>query len=344
MQALWSDVYGDKFFYEEDSPPNERIQVGAIDYTNEATCPIWTDKFVSANYQLGYDNMQPVTGIYIPSHRPMAVYNPISDIPTNPIEIQEHYQQYQQFMIQLFGGGQTKNPGAVQKRSLISFAVFGEGNSSVPPNTEYLRVFQDFQKKLKIILPKEIGFQRLEIRNGDVVLVTRSGDFSLDAMSGGVNAIFSIAWQISMFGVRQPKFTVVIDEPENHLHPAMQKSILPGLARAYPETRFIVSTHSPFIVTSFPEAAVYELAFNKRRKVVSQRLSTADLSGTPNQVLRDVLGVDSNLPIWVENQVQKVLAEAADLPPEVKGRRIMDALADLHITSAISEYRRPGGR
>lgn len=340
MQALWSDVYGEANFDDDEEPDNERVRVGTIAYNNGLECPIWTERYVSANYQLSYGNIQPVPGIYIPSHRPMAVYNPVASIPTNPVEAHDHYQQYQQFMLQLFGGGRANNPGKIQKESLISFAVFGEGNSSVAPNETYLRVFEDFQKKLKAIMPRDIGFRRIEIRNGDVIMITRSGDFALDAMSGGINAIFSIAWQISMFGVRHPNFTVVIDEPENHLHPKMQREFLPALANAYRDTRFIVSTHSPFIVTSFPQAAVYELSFNKRRKVEAQLLEAADLSGTPNDVLREILGVGSNLPVWVEHRVQRVLAEAADLPPEEKGRRVMDDLASLNITGAISEYRR----
>ena len=128
-----------------------------------------------------------------------------------------------------------------------------------------------------------------------------------------------------MFGVEDPNTTVIIDEPENHLHPSMQRSILPALARAYPTTRFIVSTHSPFILTSFPEASVYALFHNKGRKVESQRLEAPDLSGTPNRVLRDILGVASNLPIWVEERLETVLEVAADLSPEQKGKQVMEA-------------------
>lgn len=342
MQQLWSDVYGDKLSErDENEVPNDQVQVGSIAYDNGATCALTTQRFVSANYNLNYNGMQQVTGLYIPSHRPMAVYNPVTSIPTDPVEAQAHYQQYQQFMLQLYGGGNARNPGSIQKQSLMSFAVFGEGNSAVAANPEYLRIYNDFQEKLRIILPKEIGFRRLEIRSGDVVLVTQSGDFALDAMSGGVNAIFSIAWQISMFGVKDPKTTVIIDEPENHLHPSMQRSILPALARAYPTTKFIVSTHSPFILTSFPEAAVYALFHNHARKVQSQRLESADLSGTPNKVLRDILGVSSNLPIWVEEKVENVLEAAADLSPEEKGKQVMDTLAELRISDAIAEYRGP---
>ncbi|WP_419836937.1 AAA family ATPase [Streptomyces brasiliscabiei] len=49
------------------------------------------------------------------------------------------------------------------------------------------------------------------------------------------------------------------DEPENHLHPSMQRTLVPTLLAAFPNVRFIVATHSPFVVTSTREAYVYAL-------------------------------------------------------------------------------------
>lgn len=340
LELLWSDVYGEKFFDEEEGLPNDIVPVGSITYDDGDVCTLATQRFVSANYNLQYGNIQQVEGLLVPSHRPVAAYNPVTSIPTNPIEVQNSYQQYQQFMLQLLGG-QTggRNPGQVQKQALMSLAVFGEGNSSVPPNPDYLHRYQDFQRKLRILLPKELGFKRLEVRSGDLVLVTRSGDFSLDAMSGGVNAVFGLAWQISMFQPQAPQFTVVIDEPENHLHPSMQRGLLPALAEAYPAIRFIISTHSPFIVTSFPEAGVYALYHGRGQRVYSERLETADLSGTPNRVLRDILDVPSTLPLWVEKEVDAVLDETENLPPEEKGKAVLDALNRMGINSALTDYR-----
>jgi hypothetical protein len=189
------------------------------------------------------------------------------------------------------------------------------------------------------MLPRELGFKRLEVRGGDLVLITASGDFSLDAMSGGVNAVFGLAWQISMFQAPTDHFTVIIDEPENHLHPSMQRGLLPALAEAYPSTRFIISTHSPFIVTSFPAAGVYALFHGRGHRVRSERLETADLSGTPNKVLRDVLDVPSTLPLWVEKEVDTLLGQTEHLPPEQKGKAVLDALNRMGISSALSEYK-----
>jgi hypothetical protein len=168
-------------------------------------------------------------------------------------------------------------------------------------------MFEEFQRILSLLLPKTLGFRHLEIRMPDIVFITESGDFSLDAASGGVGALVGIAWQVFMYGQDKTEFVVTIDEPESHLHPSMQRELLPNLLRAFPKTQFIVATHSPFIVTSSPEAHVYALTYNESQRVNSSLLEKVELSGTANEVLREILGVSMTVPIWVEEGFNEIL-------------------------------------
>lgn len=195
------------------------------------------------------------------------------------------------------------------KQSLIALALFGYGNQVVVENSSYRNLFESFQEVLKNILPKKLGFQRLEIRMPEVVLITDSGQFALDAMSGGVNALFTIAWQIQMFTWDKEYCTILIDEPENHLHPSMQRSLLPALASAFPKFRFVISSHSPFIVASDPNANVFALTHNESRRIESKHLESADLAASPDTVLREILEVPNIMPLWVEGKLQKALAD-----------------------------------
>ncbi|OOB80056.1 MAG: hypothetical protein BEN19_06950 [Epulopiscium sp. Nuni2H_MBin003] len=52
---------------------------------------------------------------------------------------------------------------------------------------------------------------------------------------------------------------VLIDEIETHLHIQLQKKILPFLTSFFPKLQFIVTTHSPFILSSIPNAVIYDL-------------------------------------------------------------------------------------
>lgn len=52
---------------------------------------------------------------------------------------------------------------------------------------------------------------------------------------------------------------MLIDEPETHLHLALQRQIMPILTKLFPNVQFIVATHSPFILSSLPNAIAYDL-------------------------------------------------------------------------------------
>ena len=57
---------------------------------------------------------------------------------------------------------------------------------------------------------------------------------------------------------------VLIDEIETHLHVELQKRALPFLTRMFPNVQFIVTTHSPFVITSLSNAVVYDLEKQER--------------------------------------------------------------------------------
>jgi hypothetical protein len=209
----------------------------------------------------------------------------------------------------MYQSARAQNPGLIIKSSLIALAVFGYGNNAVVENPEFVEIFEVFQEALRILLPAKIGFERLEIRMPDIVLITNGGDFPLDSVSGGIGALIGIAWQILMYGIDKQEFVVTFGEPENHLHPAMQRELLPNLVKAFPKTKFIISTHSPFIVTSSPHANIYVLKFEDS-KVTSRHLEKTELSGDYNETLQEILDVPLTIPKWVEQTVKELYKKA----------------------------------
>lgn len=199
-------------------------------------------------------------------------------------------------------------------------ATFGEGNRYVKGKPELLQAYLGFINVLKKILPESLGFETIEIRTPDVVLVTKSGEFLLDAVSGGISALIDLAWQIHTFSHESGQFVVIIDEPENHLHPSMQRALLPSLLTAFPEVQFIVASHSPFIVTSVKDSSVYVLAYRESnddgefrgiappKSVYSTRLDQINKAGSANEILRTVLGLDSTMPLWASKELDSIVS------------------------------------
>ena len=232
-RKLWSDL-GHAQERRSSTFSRNATKVGQITYSAGVACDLMAPPAAGPQYQLKYSNQQRSLAYTSRHSGQLPSYFSIDTIPTDPKTIQQQYQEYQQLLFQVYGSANSQNPGVTLKRSLISLALFGYGNQAVAPNPEFRRLFEGFQDILRKLLPSSIGFQRLEVRTPDIVLVTNSGTFSLDSMSGGVSAVFGIGWQIYMFGVDKDTCTVTIDEPENHLHPFDAAGIASRAAKSVP--------------------------------------------------------------------------------------------------------------
>src|SRR5262249_9729625 len=58
---------------------------------------------------------------------------------------------------------------------------------------------------------------------------------------------------------------ILIDEAENHLHPAWQKRLFQIIHDIFPNLQIIAATHSPFILAAAPNARVYVCRYEKER-------------------------------------------------------------------------------
>lgn len=90
---------------------------------------------------------------------------------------------------------------------------------------------------------------------------------------------------------------VLIDEVDLHLHPGWQQTILPDLIRTFPNLQFIVTTHSPQVVTSVPASCLRVINWNNEQP----QLLPVDFSlgAEAQQMLMEVLGV-SPRPVQLE--------------------------------------------
>ncbi|WP_225744456.1 AAA family ATPase [Marinilactibacillus sp. Marseille-P9653] len=200
-----------------------------------------------------------------------------------------------------------------------------------------------FIKILRQVLPMEIGFENIIVdrESGEIMFETKTGSFLLDSLSGGMGAIIDIAWQMFVAVPMDRNYFVVIDEIENHLHPSMQREILPNLCKAFPNVQFIISTHSPEVVTSIEESYIYILSHNEDKKVTVQKIEDYqyDLTMPNEDVLYNVLGVSTNLPKWAEYKFASILnkyknmelsnEDFLELQKDMKKENIESLLSDL---------------
>ncbi|MEZ8923988.1 AAA family ATPase [Vibrio lentus] len=95
--------------------------------------------------------------------------------------------------------------------------------------------------------------------------------YTFQSLSSGFSSIMAVyadlITKVSLRLIDPDALTgiVLIDEIDAHLHVSLQKKILAFLKNAFPKVQFIVTTHSPFVVSSVDDAVIYDLS--KREQV-----------------------------------------------------------------------------
>ena len=128
----------------------------------------------------------------------------------------------------------------------------------------------------------------------------RKKTLELDQLSGGQRAILALAadlaWRMAQGNphLEDPlasEAIVLIDEVELHLHPSWQQRILNDLRRTFPNAQFIVSTHSPQVLTTVEPKNIVELAREDGR-IVAGSAGGWTYGAEAGDVLSVVMGVD----------------------------------------------------
>ena len=119
-----------------------------------------------------------------------------------------------------------------------------------------------------LVSAREGGSVKLE---GDSVKPEDERDLTLEInqLSDGQRAVLALAADLARRMAQgnphlddplESEAIVLIDEVELHLHPSWQQRILDDLRRTFSKTQFIVSTHSPQVLTTVKREHIVELA------------------------------------------------------------------------------------
>ena len=149
--------------------------------------------------------------------------------------------------------------------------------SSLIPNFTKLRVRRS---PLRMTLQKD----------GEELIVNQlsDGEKCLLAMVGDLARRLAIANPglknpLDGFGV------VLIDEIELHLHPRWQREIIPALTRTFPNCQFIVTTHSPQVISQIKPQGIYIL--EKTNDGIIAKRPESSYGRDSNQILEDLMDV-----------------------------------------------------
>ena len=98
-------------------------------------------------------------------------------------------------------------------------------------------------------------------------ILTKGKEFKFTELSDGFAAVLDIIVDLilkmqhknQLIRVYEYEGIVLVDEIETHLHLELQKVIMPLLTEIFPNIQFIVTTHSPFVLSSLSNAVAFDL-------------------------------------------------------------------------------------
>ena len=123
------------------------------------------------------------------------------------------------------------------------------------------------------------GFEKIHIERQDTptMIVEKDGEeLDVNQLSQGEKSLLALVGDIarrlailnpSLDDPLQGEGVVMIDEVDLHLHPKWQHDLIDKLVRTFPNVQFILTTHSPLIVSDRADTLVYVLDSGNLQKI-----------------------------------------------------------------------------
>jgi len=200
------------------------------------------------------------------------------------------------------------------------------------PNLDY----QDYQlnlvrKAITSILP---DYTDLKIKRSRMQIVLKKQDHELvlnQLSDGEKNLLVMVADIARRLAIANPDPTknalegegiILIDEIELHLHPQWQRDIIPRLTSTFPNCQFIVTTHSPQVLSNVKKENIFI--------VEDFQVYPADaytFGRDSNSILSELMGVTER-PVEIQNKLTECLYKIDDGQIE-EAKILLHELSDL---------------
>ena len=158
------------------------------------------------------------------------------------------------------------------------------------------------------------GFRKLKVRRSPLRMVVKKGrkELVINQLSDGEKCTLAMAGDLARrMAIANPAMedplgteaVVLIDEIDLHLHPGWQRRIVSALAETFTNAQFLLSTHSPAILSQLKSDSIWIMG-KTESGVVANRPEDA-YGQTVNRILEDVMGVPAR-PGEVEDELGRL--------------------------------------
>ena len=182
-----------------------------------------------------------------------------------------------------------------------------------PEGYEYPdRQLETVRGALALFMPE---FTDLTVRRNPLRMeVKKSGEaLTVNQLSDGEKCLMAIVGDLARrMAIANPTKlhplegdgVIMIDEVDLHLHPKWQRMILSKLLEVFPNCQFLVSTHSPHVITHVKPENIFLL--NMTSDGLQAIRPVESYGKTVDRVLEDLMGLDTTRPDKVTETIRTI--------------------------------------
>lgn len=201
--------------------------------------------------------------------------------------------------------------------------------------------FKSEGKELKIVtkaieqfIPEYTSLRVKRVPRPHMLINKGTEEFNLNQLSDGEKNLITLVGDIARrLAIANPHSNdplkgngiIIIDEIDLHLHPSWQRRMIPKLLETFPNCQFIVSTHSPQVISHAQPENLFLLKNEKNELTFSK--ATESYGKNSDRILEDLLGVDAR-PSKEKKRIQGVFKLIED-------GKIEDAKKEIEALSEI---------
>lgn len=189
-------------------------------------------------------------------------------------------------------------------------------NSRDPNHFQPDRALETVRRAISIFMPAFDGIR--VTRNPLQMRIEKNGfPLSVNQLSDGEKIYMALVGDLcrrltlanpTLDDPLQGEGIVLIDELDLHLHPQWQTEIATKLCNTFPNIQFIVTTHSPLVITNIQSSQLRILSTVAGRIEV---LHSANGYALPvSVILKDIMGISNELPYRIEKELLPTLYKA----------------------------------
>jgi hypothetical protein len=110
-------------------------------------------------------------------------------------------------------------------------------------------------------------------------------------------------WDARLKGKRPG--VLLLDEVDAHLHPQWQRTLLPAMREALPDVQIIVTSHSPFVISSCPGSRVHVLDIDQYGRASLKQSRDAPVGDDVMTTLDGIFGIESRFDVETERELDE---------------------------------------